>query len=197
MLHRDIWKFHNGEIPEGHHIHHEDGDFNNNEISNLVCLSSAAHQVEHREERSARAKSPKHLAHLAAIRPLANEWHKTEECRAWAREQAKRSILQDWPEKPCIICGTMFKPKVTKASMCSEECKRQQRNTLMRKRYSSKPKNDIAKRKQITERYCEICGSVFIPASGRSLVCGSECRREKTRRKAREQYHSRLRSDGG
>ena len=23
-LHRDIWKYHNGEIPSGYHIHHKD-----------------------------------------------------------------------------------------------------------------------------------------------------------------------------
>ena len=138
MVHRDIWKFHNGEIPEGHHIHHADKNFNNNEISNLVCLSSAAHNVEHREERSARAKSPEHLAHLDSIRHLANQWHKTEECRAWAREHAKKSLLKDRPEKPCIICGTMFKPKIAKASMCSRECKRIRTNQQQSERYYSR-----------------------------------------------------------
>lgn len=123
-LHRDIWEFHNGTIPAGHHIHHADGDFNNNEISNLVCLSSAAHQVEHRQERSERASTPKHLAHLANIRDLTKKWHKSPEGREWHRQHALNSIRKDLPEKPCSICGTMFKPKITRAAMCSDECKR-------------------------------------------------------------------------
>lgn len=44
---RQIWKRLNGPIPKGHHIHHIDKDFTNNEISNLECLSSAEHMKLH------------------------------------------------------------------------------------------------------------------------------------------------------
>lgn len=125
LLHRDIWEFHNGPIPEGHHIHHSDGNHNNNEISNLVCLSSAAHQVEHREERSKRAKSPKHLEHLDNIRGLTKSWHASEAGRLWHREHALRTITKDRPEIQCIECGISFKPKVAKSKICGKLCKEQ------------------------------------------------------------------------
>ena len=37
-LHRAVWEHHNGKIPNGYHVHHKDGDRNNNDISNLELL---------------------------------------------------------------------------------------------------------------------------------------------------------------
>jgi hypothetical protein len=89
-LHQEVWKAHNGPIPDGFHVHHKDGDAANNDISNLECISSARHQVEHAEERSVRGRSPKQLAHLEAIRPLAAEWHRSEAGREWHRQHGLR-----------------------------------------------------------------------------------------------------------
>jgi hypothetical protein len=41
MLHYDIWEFHNGPVPDGHQIGHKDGNKENNDITNLVCLPAA------------------------------------------------------------------------------------------------------------------------------------------------------------
>lgn len=46
-MHRDVWEFHNGPIPDGWHVHHKDGDPGNNEIDNLDCLSPRKHSKEH------------------------------------------------------------------------------------------------------------------------------------------------------
>lgn len=42
-LHRRIWEQKNGPIPEGFHIHHIDGNKENNDISNLECISKGEH----------------------------------------------------------------------------------------------------------------------------------------------------------
>ena len=42
-LHRDVWEFHNGKIPAGHHIHHKDEDKSNNSIDNLECIDGGKH----------------------------------------------------------------------------------------------------------------------------------------------------------
>ena len=131
LLHRDIWEFHNGPIPDGHHVHHSDGDCNNNEIGNLECLSSAAHQVEHREERSKRARTPEHLEHLASIRVLTKAWHASPEGREWHRQNAIKA-LENLPEQPCLICGKMYKPKAHRPGMCSKECRDERRRRLQR-----------------------------------------------------------------
>ena len=46
--HRRVWEKHWGEIPDGHHIHHIDGDKHNNDISNLLCVSVLEHMMIHR-----------------------------------------------------------------------------------------------------------------------------------------------------
>lgn len=48
--HRKIWKAHHGEIPKGKHIHHLDGNRENNHISNLICLSAEDHYKLHKSQ---------------------------------------------------------------------------------------------------------------------------------------------------
>lgn len=43
LMHRDVWIYYNGEIPQGWDIHHKDGNKANNDISNLECLPKAEH----------------------------------------------------------------------------------------------------------------------------------------------------------
>jgi sugar lactone lactonase YvrE len=42
-LHRYVWEFYNGKIPEGYQIHHKDKDKSNNDISNLELMPFSAH----------------------------------------------------------------------------------------------------------------------------------------------------------
>ena len=46
-LHRAVWTDAYGSIPDGHHIHHIDGNPLNNDISNLDCVSRSDHLREH------------------------------------------------------------------------------------------------------------------------------------------------------
>lgn len=87
-LHRDVWEFHNGVVPDGHDIHHIDGNTLNNDISNLQCIDEKAHYAEHREELRSRNTSPRQLAHLAKIRHMTKAWHASEEGRAWHKQNA-------------------------------------------------------------------------------------------------------------
>lgn len=41
LLHRDVWEFYNGEIPNKFDIHHKDEDTKNNKLENLECLPKA------------------------------------------------------------------------------------------------------------------------------------------------------------
>jgi hypothetical protein len=43
LLHRVIWEAYNGKIPWDCIIHHKDGDWNNNDISNLECILARDH----------------------------------------------------------------------------------------------------------------------------------------------------------
>ena len=46
-LHRDIWEATHGPIPDGHDIHHIDGDQSNNVIHNLEQFTSSEHGKHH------------------------------------------------------------------------------------------------------------------------------------------------------
>ena len=46
-LHRDIWEFHNGSIPDGYQIHHKDGNTTHNDLQNLEYLKIDDHTKEH------------------------------------------------------------------------------------------------------------------------------------------------------
>lgn len=43
LMHRDVWEYHNGPIPEGWDVHHKDENKANNDISNFECLPKAEH----------------------------------------------------------------------------------------------------------------------------------------------------------
>lgn len=50
-LHREKWKFHRGEIPDGWDVHHVDHDKTNNQLDNLHCLSKEEHTALHAYEK--------------------------------------------------------------------------------------------------------------------------------------------------
>lgn len=47
LEHRKVWFDANGEIPEGHVIHHRNEDRSDNRLENLVCLTRGEHAAEH------------------------------------------------------------------------------------------------------------------------------------------------------
>jgi hypothetical protein len=47
LMHRDVWCFHNGNIPEDHDIHHINNDKTDNRISNLELLLKSEHTKKH------------------------------------------------------------------------------------------------------------------------------------------------------
>jgi len=52
---RKIYEEHNGPIPKGFHIHHIDGNSDNNDPSNLICLSPQEHYDIHYKQQDYRA----------------------------------------------------------------------------------------------------------------------------------------------
>ena len=52
VMHRFVWTYINGPIPEGYVIHHKDGNKLNNDISNLELLLKEVHDREHYNEKS-------------------------------------------------------------------------------------------------------------------------------------------------
>lgn len=94
-LHREVWKFYNGQIPKGYHVHHKDENTWNNDISNLELVEMHAHLRHHAEEQS---RDNELLAwrreNIAKASQLAVEWHKSEEGRKWHSKKSKRAICK-------------------------------------------------------------------------------------------------------
>lgn len=86
-LHREIYKDTHGPIPPGHHVHHIDGDFLNNDPANLEALPAGKHTKHHHPK--GEPASDAQRAHLDRIRPLAAAWHRSPEGRAWHRKHSK------------------------------------------------------------------------------------------------------------
>lgn|SRR5574343_37867 len=128
FLHRYVYKFYKGEIPENYHIHHKDHNKLNNDITNLVCISPTEHSKHHGKYIS-EATRKKLKANLDNIRPLTVVWHQSEEGRKWHKEHWFKSLLPSIEQKidnECRYCKKIYslqKGKVNKGKFCSNACK--------------------------------------------------------------------------
>lgn len=149
-LHQEIWKHANGPIPAGFHIHHINGDANDNRLENLECKERLEHLSDHHKERLAdpvyRAKL---RANLDRIRPKTKAWHASPEGLAWHSENSRKA----WDhrvalDKTCDQCGARF-PSISRREndrFCSNRCK-----SAWRRRSGL---DDV-------QRVCAKCGGTF------------------------------------
>lgn len=159
-LHRVVWEYYNGPIPEGYDVHHKDHNPQNNDISNLVCIPTAKHRQEHLPEIKEWQATEQGQRHLAEIRDLAAEWHRSPEGRAWHSEHAKGKRPLQF-RLVCQCCGKEFFSAKSNAKYCSNNCK-------------SKARRD-AGADNIT-RTCPVCGKDFTANKyGKSITCSLSC----------------------
>lgn len=111
LLHREIWKTHNGEIPSGYVVHHIDENPLNNDISNLECISHSKHQSHHRK---------KYLDRNVDF------WKSVQEKARVAMSELRRNRdigLIKKRTKPCVVCKEMFEYCTSYAKTCSSRCR--------------------------------------------------------------------------
>lgn len=123
-LHREVWKEHNGEIPDGHHIHHADGDPTNNDIGNLECLSPGEHLKRHPDIGGVQSDE-----HHAKMLEAAKGWHASDEGSKWHSQHWDESlgkVFEEAKTKDCDQCGAGFE-YYTDARFCSNACKSKHR----------------------------------------------------------------------
>lgn len=148
-IHRYVWKFYNGEIPEGYHIHHKDHDKSNNDISNLELLPSHNHCSLHSTEKAINNKDwvIQNLRENAT--PKASEWHKSEEGRKWHKKhyESMKDSLHNKGSMTCSMCGKEFIGHPHSGNnFCSNKCKSAYRR-------KSGVDNEV--------RVCPVCGKEF------------------------------------
>lgn len=162
-LHCYVWRYYNGDIPDGYHIHHVDGDKDYNDIQNLKCVKEHTHLKYHSSKRA--------IEHYDEIRenliknaaPKAAEWHSSDEGRRWHSEHAKR-ITANLSEKEfvCKCCGKHFlKKPLGQNKYCSNACR-------TKARYQSGVDNET--------RHCVICGGEFVVNRyANKKTCSPQC----------------------
>ena len=167
-LHRYIWEQERGEIPEGHDIHHINGDKLDNRIDNLLCLTKAEHTRVH----------------------LLENWN-DEDYVQWMRELTKkRWESPEYRAKMCQMSRDMWKSeeyrekqsRSLKAALNTKESK--EKRSKSHKALWAKPEHR-AKMKAIglgkfareTEtRECKICETEFQAYKhGPKKCCSQSC----------------------
>lgn len=170
-LHRAIWEdTHGRAVPDGHEVHHQDGNPLNNDPSNLVIIPAPEHRRAHpiSEERLGNLR-----AHIDSIRPLAAEWHRSEEGREWHRRHGRAA----WEGRAartytCAHCDEEFESLgfIDGKRYCSNRC------AAAARRASGVDDED---------RTCEGCGGAFrVNRYERTRTCSRQCG-QRLRRAAR------------
>ena len=161
LLHRRVWADHYGEIPDGHHIHHKDGNWRNNNIENLECVDGIEHRREHMKKNM---QNPEYKANalkaLNKAQEKAKEWHRSPEGRQWHREHAAKTLWINKEKKilKCENCKNDFEAyRDNVARFCSKNCRQ---------------KGCYAKQKTL-EKICLFCNEKFLANKYRNINCCS------------------------
>ena len=123
-LHRAVWEFYNGPIPEGYHVHHIDEDRANNEIENLALMPGVEHITNHGKADSWRENGRRAIKIAIMMAP---EWHSSPEGKEWHSEQAKKFWEKREPHTmKCDFCGKEYESRCTQKRgnhFCGNNCK--------------------------------------------------------------------------
>lgn len=147
-LHRRIWTEFFGAIPDGYEIHHKNGDWTDNDPSNLDCLPSTVHQRQHMLERfQDEAYRDANKLNLAKAQEAAKEWHASEEGLAWHSKNGLETWQNRMPVKAtCSVCSKEYETYfASRSRFCSHACEQ---------------KEGYQRRKTATGT-CLVCGSEF------------------------------------
>lgn len=161
-MHRYVWEFYNGKIPEGYEIHHKDHNRANNDISNLEIMKKGKHSSLHCSE-TVNANPERTKEILDRIRPLTKEWHGSEEGRQWHKDHYEKTKenLHKLYRFACEQCGKPFESSQINSRFCSNACK-------SRWRRENGLDDEI--------RICAICGKEFSTNRfSKQRTCGRRC----------------------
>ena len=192
-LHRAVWTYYYGALPDGYVIHHIDGDKSNNDISNLTIMPSADHMRLHARNEFFKGMSRKLFKCVVCGKEYeaintGNNRYCSEKCL----DHYKRT--EGCVEtRHCERCGkefTVYKYKSTR--FCSPQCAGASRKLLVVKicptcgkefterpsdphKYCSNECYHISQRRRKL-LVCPICNKEFeIPLSSKQVFCSHDC----------------------
>lgn len=115
-LHRAVWEYFNGKIPEGYVIHHIDGDKSNNDLTNLQLMTISDHTKSHME-------IAQHICKYCGkeFESKCNFTGKCHFCSSACKHKWHRK--NNLELRICAECGKAFKTyKNGKVRYCSKKC---------------------------------------------------------------------------
>lgn len=160
FVHRDVWQYYHGDIPEGdYEIHHIDHNKANNDIANLQLLTRTEHGCLH----------TKHIRNPDKKCPVCGKiFHPRPASQKYCSQSCYHGyVTQQSYERICPCCGKTFKARHIYNIYCSKAC------------------SDKMKIKPFVEKRCANCGKTFQTkehAQSRkycSTTCAYEARRKK------------------
>jgi len=217
--HRLVYQDCIGDLPDDSwtwNVHHKDGDILNNDPSNLWLVTRGQHASLHRkgshfsdEQKNVMKKAvlqyqselseegkTKRREHLAEIRGLTKEWHKSEEGRLWHKEQGKKvfdELHKKKIQKTCIECGKVFdavKAFADRIKCCSSTCRARVGRRIRKEIYGM----GDGKRRRLrlgladgrmhlpfVTKLCMYCGEEYevkLNLVKRSKFCSASCQRK-------------------
>lgn len=138
-------------IPAGYHVHHKDGNKDNNDVSNLELLTAHDHEIYHGSILTDAQRQKRRENIIANATPKARQWHGTDEGKSWHIQHGKEVYAKRQIQVyQCDNCGTEFITKNVynnkSNKFCCKACKAAYRRKM--------GVDDI-------DRECAVCGCVF------------------------------------
>jgi len=163
-IHRFIWTYFNGEIPDGFDVHHRDLNHDNNDIANLKLVTKDEHKKIHAAIKAKRKPDKKSTftcavcGHEYEAANRGNNTYCSPECKKFAERTRAAEI------KNCEVCGKEFSTSDA-ARFCSKKCV-----------------GEFFKRQEV--KTCPICGKTFSDVvSKHRKHCSPECAAAALRRR--------------
>lgn len=152
FIHRDVWQYYHGDIPEGDYdVHHIDQNPANNDISNLQLLTGK----EHAELHAAQLRAPNKEC------PVCGKiFHPSDYTQRFCSRPCVMEFRKQKTEKICPVCGKKFFGH-SKRVFCSNSCSAHFRSM----------------NKAVIEKVCPQCGKTFTTQGdrNRATYCSRSC----------------------
>ena len=121
-IHRDVWQYWHGEIPDEHAIHHLDRNPTNNTAENLQCLSAIEHSKLHLPKKQQIPQQKSTLVCKQCGQEYSTVKRKNSAfCSRQCRDKFR--YRNDVEKRICKFCGQQFEAfRYNKNQFCSPQC---------------------------------------------------------------------------